>query len=108
MPEPNPFVASGRVFVIHAPQPVIAVNFGVNRRWRFTHPRNGELPVVASVECCRVQDEDWDFRRAAPVVVLGMKVDSFAYRPDLKLIQPPRLVALAVFDTGEDILFIQL
>src|SRR5262245_24995603 len=107
MAEPNPFVVTGRLVIIHSPQPVIAVNFGIDRSRRFAHPCRGELPVMSGVERRRVENQDWDFRRAPPIVVPGMETVRLALGLDFHFIQPSRRAVLAVLDPREYVLLVQ-
>src|SRR5262245_56668333 len=67
---PKPAMHARRIGVVHATQPIVRVDLGIDARGRLAHPRRGELPAVTSIERRRIEYQDWHLRGTPPIVVL--------------------------------------
>src|SRR5262245_60263648 len=96
-----------RIVKIDAGQSVNRINAAFDGGWGLAHVTHGELPIVAGVERGSVEDEDWDFGLASPIMAGWVK---FIFRPAFRvhdqIFQVPRFATQVVFDLAEELLFI--
>src|SRR3984893_11594869 len=103
MAQANMLMGWSRFGIIHTAQPIISVNFRVDVTGRLTHPGRRELPVVSRIERRSVKNEDGDFCRPSPIVVLRRKFGLFPFRLYREFVQPAGSVAKSVGDLRIDL-----
>ena len=115
VPQPDAvgFVGQRGIAVIHPPQPIVAVDRGVDGAGRLAHEGGGELPVVPGVERRRVEDEHRHLCPPIPVVVARVEAGGPVLRLDDEVAHPerrllPRCPFLRISDAGKKFLFVKL
>src|SRR5689334_14261256 len=62
------------MLVIHAPEPVVAIDFAVGRIRRLSHVRSSELPDMAGIQRSGIENQRGHFIPSPPVVILGVEL----------------------------------